>query len=88
MRNTVKGTNPHPKQTLIAVGQDGFNTMTHFCRRFVGKGHRHNASFGDTFNTNQPRNSVRQYAGFTTPRARQHQIIAQRRTHRFPLFIV
>ena len=63
----MKGADPHTKQTLIAVGQDGFNTMAHFCGSFVGEGHRHNAPFGDTLHANQPRDSVRQYAGFTTP---------------------
>ena len=65
VRQTVEGAYPHGACRHI---EQTFSARTQFCRGFVSKRYCKNAVRRDTFDLNQPRNTVNEYPGFTAAR--------------------
>ena len=73
VRQSVESADPH---TALGGTHQLANTMAHFRRRFVGKGHRHNGVRGTVLNAQQPGDAVYQHARLTAARACQNQHVS------------
>ena len=85
VRQAVEGAYPH---AALGGAHQLADTMAHFRRRFVGKGHRHNGVGRTVFYADKPGNAMHQYAGLTAARSSQNQHIGARGRDGFTLFII
>ena len=82
----VKG--PHPRHAFGGFAKQLANTVFHFARGLVGKGHRQNTIVPHPSHPQQMRDARGQRLGFASASTRQHQYRTIQRLDRLALSLV